>query len=44
MNHVSLVAARGYKGHIERIGNIARFHRRAQLPADYVTCEVIEHR
>ncbi len=34
MNHISFVASRGYQSHIERVSDIVRFHRRAQLPAN----------
>ena len=33
MHHIGLITARGYKRHIERVGDVARLHGRAQLPA-----------
>ena len=43
MNDLGCVEPRRLQGHGQRIGDVACLHRRAQLPGDDITREVIEH-
>lgn len=42
MNDMRLVTARRFERHVQRLGNIRRFHRRAQFPADDVARDVVQ--
>jgi hypothetical protein len=37
-----LIAARSLQRQVQRVGDIARLHRRAKLPGDDVAAEVVE--
>ena len=39
-----LIAARSLQRQVERVGHVARFHRRAELPGDDVTAVIVQDR
>ena len=44
MNDISLIKAGRCECHLQRVGNVACFHRRTKLPGDDVAREVVEDR
>jgi hypothetical protein len=41
--HMGLIAPRSRERHVQRVGNVLRPHRTAQLPGDDVTRVIVEH-